>query len=234
MGRLHDLVDDQYSDGFHTRKPATYLDVYEEIFDNLRDKPLNILELGVHGGHSLCVWHKYFPKANIVGIDMRPKPPIFPEDRTHYVQGPQQDEEVLAKAVELAGPFDIIIDDAAHVGIFAKASFDYLFDDHLRPGGLYILEDYGACLELEAWMDYKPYVEAHYRKSEGGGVSDRTTVGRMFGMAPASADPHSFPSYDNGMVGFIKQLMDQMNQKNKGIKNMFIQYGVAVIRKTGG
>ena len=40
--------------------------------------------------------------------------------------------------------FDIIIDDASHIGELTKTSFWHLFDHHLKPGGLYAIEDWGT------------------------------------------------------------------------------------------
>ena len=40
--------------------------------------------------------------------------------------------------------FDIIIDDASHIGELTKATFWHLFDRHLKPGGLYAIEDWGT------------------------------------------------------------------------------------------
>jgi len=40
--------------------------------------------------------------------------------------------------------FDIIIDDCSHIGEFTAVSFWHLFDRHLKPGGLYVIEDWGT------------------------------------------------------------------------------------------
>ena len=50
--------------------------------------------------------------------------------------------------------FDIIIDDASHIGEFTKRSFWYLFDHHLKPGGLYVIEDWLTGY-VDNWPDGK-------------------------------------------------------------------------------
>jgi hypothetical protein len=40
--------------------------------------------------------------------------------------------------------FDIIIDDASHIGELTKTAFWHLFDNHLKPNGLYAIEDWGT------------------------------------------------------------------------------------------
>ena len=50
------------------------------------------------------------------------------QDRVHFIQGSQDDPTVLDRAAQVAGGgFDLIIDDAAHIGFLTKRSFNYLF-----------------------------------------------------------------------------------------------------------
>ena len=46
-----------------------YIDVYEKYFDKIKNKNLQILEIGVDKGPSLKLWSKYFRYSKIVGID---------------------------------------------------------------------------------------------------------------------------------------------------------------------
>lgn len=202
---FHALADAVYPAEQHTRKPDSYLDLYERLFEGLRDEPLSLLELGVHSGHSLHLWHRYFPNARITGLDMRPCPADIPTDRVAYVRGRQEDPTAIARAV-LRGPFDIIIDDASHVGRLTKATFALLFRDHLKPGGLYVLEDIAASTTLPDWPDYSP-------------------------MTALPDDGDRFPSYDTGMIGVTKQLIDQVATGRGDIASVEVQPSVAVIRK---
>lgn len=93
----------------------SYGSSYDEIFRSFdRNAPLNILEIGIQKGGSLCAWKDYFPNANIYGIDIRDE--ILPEYRRldfHYlimdVKNPKIHE--ILKNVS----FDIIIDDGSHL-----------------------------------------------------------------------------------------------------------------------
>jgi hypothetical protein len=50
-----------------------YLDIYERHFARFRDRPIRMLEIGVHGGGSLAMWKAYFHRdSTIVGIDINP------------------------------------------------------------------------------------------------------------------------------------------------------------------
>src|SRR5438309_8699047 len=40
--------------------------------------------------------------------------------------------------------FDVIIDDCSHIGELTRISFWHLFEHHLKPGGLYVIEDWST------------------------------------------------------------------------------------------
>jgi hypothetical protein len=79
--------------------------------------------------------------------------------------------------------FDVIIDDASHIGELTKTTFWHLFDRHLKPGGLYAIEDWGT------------------------GYLDDFPDGKRFDPKPSTLDP--FPCHSHGMVGFVKELVDE-------------------------
>jgi hypothetical protein len=69
-----------------------------------------------------------------------------PEHVFRSSKGNQADKAFLSKVASKTAPdgFDIIIDDASHIGELTKTSFWHLFDHHLKPGGLYAIEDWGT------------------------------------------------------------------------------------------
>jgi len=112
---------------------------------------VNILELGVAAGASMLIWRDYLPEATIVGVDLAAEAPasISHEPHLHYVSGSQDDPDVIHRAVaHFDGPIDLIIDDCAHIGRFAKRSFVQLFQ-HLRGGGYYVIEDICASFLIQ-------------------------------------------------------------------------------------
>ena len=54
---------------FGTDKAGGHASTYDAFLSMLRDKPLNILELGINSGASLKMWCEAFPYANIYGWD---------------------------------------------------------------------------------------------------------------------------------------------------------------------
>ena len=114
-----------------------FLDIYEKYFEPLREKKLNILEIGVDKGDSLRLWKEYFFNSKICGLDIEKD---FNINDVEIYQGDQNDKALLNKIVNKYGKFDIIIDDGSHVSKHIINSFNYLFE-HLSYNGLYIVED---------------------------------------------------------------------------------------------
>jgi len=134
--------------------PNGYLRTYDRVFEELIDRPVKLLELGVRSGGSLRLWRDYFPNGTIAGLDVEPLASEPDGDRIRIYQGRQEDTSVLSKiAVEVAPDgFDIVIDDASHIAGPTRAGFWHLFDNHLKPGGLFAIEDWGTGY-WERWPD---------------------------------------------------------------------------------
>jgi hypothetical protein len=206
--RLADLALIHYDAQNPNRKPDWYLEAYEELLEKQRDKPLHFLELGVCWGNSMKMWRDYLPNATLVGFDIVTKPEYYPDDpKCFFIQGDQTKVEDLQKTTAAigGGQFDIIIDDASHIGYHTKQSFKHLFPNALMPGGVYIIEDYQASLLTFNLEHHHPY-DKEYEK-------DRK-----------SHETQLFESYCYEMSGVIKQLMDHLIIKSN---KMPVQYPIS-------
>jgi hypothetical protein len=175
-----------------------YLERYDPILQHLVDREVKLLEIGVHKGGSLLLWRDYFPKGTIVGIDLK-LPDGFSEERIDAFRGNQADTAFLSEVANKIAPdgFDIIIDDASHIGTLTKATFWHLFDNHLKNSGLYVIEDWGTGY-WDDWDDgltYRP--RSRLRSHLWCGL-------RKLGLAKVPWHNHSY-----GMVGFVKELVDE-------------------------
>jgi SAM-dependent methyltransferase len=85
------------------------------------------------------MWQEYFPNAKLYGVDISDFS-AFETDRFKFVRADAGDEKQLQKVVDLAVPFDVIIDDGSHAPFHQQRAFLSLFPA-LRPGGLFIIED---------------------------------------------------------------------------------------------
>src|SRR5438876_1600666 len=135
-------------------KHQHYLRSYEDYFRPLLAQDVRLLELGVLNGGSLLLWRDYFERGLIVGLDVQP---VHIEDSTGRIrvyQGKQQDKRLLDQIALETAPdgFDVIIDDCSHIGELTRLSFWHLFDNHLKPGGLYVIEDWSASY-WDTWFD---------------------------------------------------------------------------------
>jgi len=99
-----------------------------------------VLEIGIAGGASLQMWGDYFPNAEIHGFD-RQGASVSPSHRMHLHVGDQADRQALNRLVQVIGSeLDLMVDDGGHTMEQQQVSLAFLFS-HLRPGGIYILED---------------------------------------------------------------------------------------------
>jgi hypothetical protein len=160
-------------------KPDYYVPVYERLFEPMRYMQLSLLELGVLNGSSLAAWAAYFPYARIAGVDLN-VPAIALDERIRMYAGSQADTGLLSRAAGEIAPdgFDIVIDDCSHIGSLAKTSFWHLFINHMKPQGLYVIEDWRTGY-IPTWPDGLAY------------ASEPDSESRM-------------PSHDAGMVGFLQ------------------------------
>jgi SAM-dependent methyltransferase len=188
-------------------KPPAYLPVYEELLSSLRFRACTILELGVYYGNSLQMWRDAFPRATIVGVDIAPLPGLEFGPRVHIERADQTDGEALERVCARYAPdgFDVIIDDASHMGVKSARSLQYLYRRHLKPGGLYIIEDWGTGY-LPSWHD-----GGELSAPVGSAYLDQSTV-----TMTEDPRPIPMPSHDIGLVGVVKRLVDHVASTTLG------------------
>jgi SAM-dependent methyltransferase len=197
-----------------------YLAHYDPFVEPWVNEKIRMLELGIWRGESLLMWQEYFKNAHITGIDIEPVPELN-QPQIRCFQGDQSDLNFLmdvAAEKTWPGGFHFIIDDASHLGWHTKRSFWYLFDNWLLPGGLYAIEDWGVGYWWN-WPDGRQLEEK---------LDDKVI----------------FPSHQCGVVGFIKQLVDEQGRgdvcrgstgkyapRSSKFKSITIVPGIVFIRK---
>jgi len=133
---------------------------YERVFApaDVAEKP-NMVELGLWDGASAIFWSELLDPAVYIGIDLDDRGDnevlaryAATHDRIVTRWGVSQtDRAALCELVQTheAAPLDLVVDDASHLYEPTKASFEILFP-LLRPGGLYLIEDW-------AWDHWREY-----------------------------------------------------------------------------
>lgn len=156
-----------------------FVNTYRSLFQDLLDRPVRLLEIGIFKGGSLLLWDLLFqnPKTRIIGIDLA-LPDIELPERVSMHLCDQNDSKGLKKIAQEYGPFDVVIDDGAHYTQETRNCFNVLID-HICPGGYYVIEDW--CVGY--WSEM--------RKS---------------GNLPSTFNQMYRPEYD-GMVNVITEIM---------------------------
>jgi hypothetical protein len=147
-------------DGAGSDKGRWYGQLYDLLLEPMRDSVRCLIEVGIgtmiptapssmvdwsgknyRPGGSLRVWRDYLPLAEIHGIDPAPDTTILDEPRISTHRFDSRDaaaaEAFLAK---LQRQPDVVIDDGLHTREAQIATIEN-FLPHVRPGGLYIVED---------------------------------------------------------------------------------------------
>jgi predicted O-methyltransferase YrrM len=132
-------------------KHRPLVDRYVEVLEELR--PRHIFELGILEGGSTVLLLELAQPHVLVAIDQKPSIPALEDHislreldqvvRIHR-NVDQADRRRLGEIADEAfgdQPLDLVVDDCSHLYEATKASFNELFP-RLRPGGLYMIEDW--------------------------------------------------------------------------------------------
>lgn len=120
-----------------------YFPIYEKHFSRYRNKPVNVLEIGVALGGSMKMWKKYFGEnANIYGVDIHPGCKKFedPDNAIHVYIGDQDSPEFLRDLMDKLPQIDILIDDGGHTTSQQITTFLECYDK-ISDDGVYLCED---------------------------------------------------------------------------------------------
>lgn len=141
MTLIEIITQNDYINKYKTDKESRHqycTSYYDQIFFNLKDKKLNILEIGIKNGSSLILWNEYFKNSIIYGIDnsdlIGNRLDVYPRIKT-IIQDAYRKE--LTNHLPL---FDIIIDDGPHT-VESQKKFINNYFKKLNKNGKLIIED---------------------------------------------------------------------------------------------
>tara|TARA_R110002020_G_scaffold65554_1_gene173094 strand:+ start:6666 stop:7535 length:870 start_codon:yes stop_codon:yes gene_type:complete len=125
---------------------------YAKKFESKRKSALKVLEIGVWKGFSLLLWQRYFPNAEIYGIDINLSMSFRGKSATELLKDEKRiqlfefdacDKKNVDEFVkENGGDFDIIIEDGSHLGHHQILSTFY-YMPLLKKDGIMAIEDIG-------------------------------------------------------------------------------------------
>jgi hypothetical protein len=194
-------------------KGRPFFDRYDRVFGDLNPKA--VLEVGIFEGGSALLLADRWSEAKIVGIDIRePNPEVdrhiehlgFRSRVSLHYGISQNDATSVRGIIEQNFPcgIDVIIDDASHGYELTKATFDIAFP-YLKPGGLYIVEDWAWAhwrdwQASENWKDEPALSNLLFEvtmasASSGWIISEVYANGNFFGVRKAAECPNLDDSF---------------------------------------
>jgi SAM-dependent methyltransferase len=156
---LFDMYGSDKGSKFGKKGAHTYTNTYHLLFSPIRDEVKAVFECGIFRGASLRAWRDYFKNAVIVGGDINENS-LFEDVRIHTGLLDQMNPESVeiffsSLAPRYPNDFDIIIDDGYHIYEAAVCLFEKGIN-HLKPNGIYVIED--------MFEEYFPRYKEHFRK----------------------------------------------------------------------
>lgn len=137
-----EIIDGMHSEWGGDKGTAhSYIETYSNIFNDIRDESINLLEIGVMYGSSLRMWSDYFKHGKITGFDIRPHIEKYTSDRIKPIICDATNENEVNDTLHPDEKFDIIIDDGSHKLDDQLKTFHILYENRLKTGGYYIIED---------------------------------------------------------------------------------------------
>jgi Methyltransferase domain len=208
--------------GIILRKPDYYVEIYRALDEEFRG--CRMVEVGVYKGGGTAFFTKLFEPAALIGIDLgRRRAPILMQFLEEHDPGQtvsihwgvdQSDAEAVTDIVEevLAGEaLDLVVDDASHLPGPTCSTFETLFP-RLRPGGLYVIEDWSSPHEIE-----RRIADDLTGRFESGGESVvQGEAGRLDEM------PMSY---------FIAQLVIAAGRKPEWVSQVTVSQGMCLVRR---
>jgi Methyltransferase domain len=129
-----------------------YFPIYERHLARFRNRPVDLVEVGIYSGGSLSMWRSYLgAQARIYGIDVEPACKTYETPDMRVFIGDQADPAFWNAFLAEVPEFDIVIDDGGHETRQQIPTLEAVLP-HLRPGGVYLCEDIHT--QSNAFHDY--------------------------------------------------------------------------------
>ena len=128
-------------------KSHNFSKFYTRHLNGIKNKKINILEIGAAGGASAASFIHYFKKSRVFCIDVNLTLVVYKSKKINYFGLDSSNEKMLSKFIKKisqnfsVNKFHIIIDDGSHLLSDQLFSLNYFYK-YLTNSGYYIIEDY--------------------------------------------------------------------------------------------
>lgn len=127
-----------------SQKTNNYGPFYNKHLAHLKNKKLNILEIGSYMGSSAAAFLSYFKNAQLVCMDINHKNFMFKSKRIKLVQlDYTKKKQILNFSKNFKDSFDIIIDDGGHFKSHILNNLKNFYECLNKTNSYYIIEDFG-------------------------------------------------------------------------------------------
>ena len=129
------------------KKSHGYSKFYKQKIEKLKNRKINILEIGSYAGASAAAFVKYLPESNIFCLDINISNFEYRSKKIHVfgvdIKNQKKTIKILNKIADQfkIKEFDIIIDDGSHNLSDILIALKFFFK-HLKSKGLYVIEDF--------------------------------------------------------------------------------------------
>ena len=118
-----------------------YAEFFHKNFGQIKNKKLDILEIGLAKGAGIASFYFYFPFSNLIGVDNNPFRIKYKSRRIRNIYVDISSKKILRNlSNHLNQKFDLIIEDCSHKLIDQILCFAENFKN-LKMGGTYVVED---------------------------------------------------------------------------------------------
>ena len=123
------------------KKDHSYEDFFHENLKEIKNKNIDILEIGTARGDGLAGFYFYFPNSNLIGVDNNPFRLRYKSKRIRSIYADISSKNVMRNLTNhLNKKFDLILEDCSHNLIDQILCFVENFKN-LKKKGIYIVED---------------------------------------------------------------------------------------------
>lgn len=121
--------------------------VYSNLFEKIRNKATQVLEIGVDFGGSILLFRDYFENATITGVDINRCEAIENRERVKSIVSDAYSKEFVNQLQD--NFYDLIIDDGPHT-LPSMMFFAEHYTPKLKDDGILIIED----IPSHDWLRY--------------------------------------------------------------------------------
>ena len=145
-------------------KYKNYFNIYDNLFNEYKNKNITFLEIGVFSGGSLFMWRNFFgKKAKIIGIDLNPESKRFEKYGFKIFIGDQSKESFWKKLFSKVGKVDLVLDDGGHTN-YQQIITTNCCIPNIKDNGMLVVEDIHTSFIKNKWYNPSKYSYINYCK----------------------------------------------------------------------